>query len=155
MDRTGGIQTVFTCLITLQFIVIVSHDLVDIPGWTHGSQVRSTIGRRKLWFATLANSTFPGLAVAFAAYFWNKPKPKFVSEYWIVYCAITLASAVGMWYVPYLFGTSDEKKRVYSMMYAGTRQVLPQRGDNPRPNLIHVCFHVLFVINFGLALAMR
>ncbi len=75
MDRTGGIQTVFTCLITLQFIVIVSHDLVDIPGWTHGSQVRSTIGRRKLWFATLANSMFPGLAVAFAAYFWNNPTP--------------------------------------------------------------------------------
>ena len=55
MDWTRQIQIVFTCLITLQFIVVVSHDLVDIPGWTHGSQVRSIIGRRKLWLATLAN----------------------------------------------------------------------------------------------------
>jgi hypothetical protein len=155
MDWASKIETVFSCLITLQFIVIVSHDLVDIPGWTHGSQVRSIIGSRKLWLATLVNAIFPGLAVAFAIYFWNQPKPKFVGQYWMIYCAITLASAVGMWYVPYLFGTSEEKKREYSAMYAGTRQVLPRRGDNPRPNLLHVCFHVLFVINFGLALAMR
>ncbi len=148
-------ETVFSCLITLQFIVIVSHDLVDIPGWTHGSQVRSIIGSRKLWLATLVNAIFPGLAVTFAVYFWNQPKPKFVSEYWMIYCTITLASAVGMWYVPYLFGTSEEKKREYSAMYAGTRHVLPRRGDNPRPNLLHVCFHVLFVINFALAVAMR
>ena len=115
----------------------------------------SLLGRRKLWIAALINSVFPGLAVGFAVYFWNRPKPKFVGEYWVIYCAITLASAIGMWYVPYLFGTSDEKKREYSVMYAGTRHILPPRGDNPRPNLLHVCFHVLFVINFGLALAIR
>jgi hypothetical protein len=30
-------QTLFTCLITLQLIVVISHDLVNIPGWTHGN----------------------------------------------------------------------------------------------------------------------
>jgi len=65
-----------------------------------------------------------------------------VSDYWIIYCAVTLVLAVAMWYVPYFFGTTEERKREYSKMYAGTRQVLPPRGDNPRPNLLHVCFHV-------------
>jgi hypothetical protein len=32
------------------------------------------------------------------------------------------------------------------------RQVLPPRGRNPRPNLLHFCFDVLFVINSCLAL---
>jgi len=113
------------------------------------------IGKRKLWLITLVNAIFPGVAVAFAVYFWNRPKPEFVADYWIIYCAVTLASAITMWYVPYFLGTSEERKRDYSSMYAGTRQVLPARGDNPRPNLLHVCFHALFVVTFLLALVVR
>jgi hypothetical protein len=69
------LSTLFTCLITLQFVAVASHDLVDIPGWTHGAQVQAIVGRRKLWLVTLVNAIFPGLAVAFAIYFWNGPKP--------------------------------------------------------------------------------
>jgi hypothetical protein len=145
-------QAVFTFLITLQFVVVVAHDLVDIPGWTHGKQVQAVVGRRKLWAATAINAFFPGLAVGFAFYFWNRPRPGFVANYWLIYCAVTLVSAIAMWYVPYLLGTSEEKKREYARMYAGTRQVLPARGDNPRPNLLHLCFHGLFVVNFVLVL---
>jgi hypothetical protein len=154
-DGATRIQTFFTFLITLQFLVIVLHDLVDVPGWTHGSQVRSVIGLRKLWIATLVNAIFPGAAVGLAIRFWNKPKPMFVFDYWFVYCAVTLLSAIAMWYVPYLFGATGKQKHEFSQMYAGTRQILPPRGDNPRPNLLHVCFHVLFVINLLLALALR
>ncbi|HEX2711194.1 MAG TPA: hypothetical protein VHM88_03090, partial [Candidatus Acidoferrales bacterium] len=93
--------------------------------------------------------------VAFAIYFWKRPKPWFVVDYWMVYCAVTLTSAIAMWYVPYFLGTTEERKRDYSRMYAGTRQVLPPRGDNPRPNLLHVCFHALFIINFFLVLVLR
>jgi hypothetical protein len=155
MNGPSKIQTAFTCLIALQFVVVASHDLVDIPGWTHGSQVRSIVGRRKLWLATLRNGIFPGVAAAFAIYFWNRPKPGFVTDYWVIYCAVTLASAIAMWYVPYFLGTTEERKNETSEMYAGTRQVLPSRGDNPRPNLLHVCFHILFVINFALAVVLR
>jgi hypothetical protein len=66
MDWSRKIQTLFTCLLTLQFVVVALHDLVDIPGWTHGTQVQSVVGRRKLWLGTLVNALFPGLAVAFA-----------------------------------------------------------------------------------------
>jgi hypothetical protein len=154
-DWSNSIQAFFTILITLQFVAIVLHDLVDIPGWTHGNQVQSTVGRRKLWMATLVNAVFPGTAVAFAIEFWNKPKPRLLYDYWLIYCAMTLVFAIGMWYVPYLFGTTEEWKRDFAQMYAGTRQILPLRGNNPRPNVLHICFHILFVINFFLALALR
>lgn len=72
----------------------------------------------------------------------------------MIYCAVTVASAVAMWYVPYFFGTTEGRKRDYARMYAGTRQVLPARGDNPRPNLLHLWFHALFVINLVLALVL-
>ena len=38
-----------------------------------------------------------------------------------LYCAMTLGSAVAMCYVPYLFGTTAERKLDFSRMYAGTR----------------------------------
>ena len=103
----------------------------------------------------LVNAVFPGVAVALAVYFWNGPKPGFVSNYWVIYCAITLASAIAMWYLPYFLGATQECKNDYARMYAGTKHVLPPRGDNPRPNLLHVCFHVLFVVTFALAAWLR
>lgn len=139
----------------MQFVVVALHDLVDVPGWTHGSQVQALLGRRKVWLVTLINSIFPGLACAFAIEFWNRAKPWWVVDYWVLYCGVTVASAIAMWYLPYFFGTTAERQREYAAMYAGTRQVLPPRGDNPRPNLLHLCFHVLFVITFLMALALR
>jgi len=97
MDWNRRIQTVFSVLITLQFFVVASHDLVNISGWAHGAQVQAVVGRRKLWLATPINSTFPGLAVAFAIYFWSQPRPWFVTDYWVLYCGVSLVFAVAMW----------------------------------------------------------
>jgi hypothetical protein len=105
------IEALFTCPIVLQFAVIVAHDLVDIPGWVHGSQVQAMMGKRKVWLATLANAALPGTAAAFAIWFWAHPKPAFVTNYWVIYCLIALLSAVGVWYVPYFLGAQEKQKK--------------------------------------------
>src|SRR6476620_1137340 len=150
-----SLHTLFAFLIRLQFLVVVSHDWLDIPGWNHGRQVQAVIGRTKLLWATVINAVFPGLAVAFALWFWGRSHPTYVGSYWVIYCGVTLLSAIGMWYVPYLRGADAKKKLEYSQMYAGTRHIFPARGENPRPNLLHVFFHILFVANFALALMIR
>ena len=128
------------------------HSLV---AWAAQGEGLLAIGRRKLLIATLINAIFPGVAVAFAIGFWNRPKPEFVTSYWVIYCAVTLASAIFMWWVPYFMGATEKTRQEYLMMYEGTRQVLRRRKDNPRPNLLHLCFHALFVVTFCLALAVR
>jgi hypothetical protein len=147
----SALPLVFAVLISLQFVVIVSHDLLDIRGWTHGRQVRAAIGERKFWLSTLANAVFPGIAFAFVLRFWHAPVPAYATQYWVIYCAVTVVSAIAMWWVPYFFGTKEETKRLYSAMYAGTIHILPARGDNPRPNLLHLFFHALFLLNLALA----
>jgi hypothetical protein len=148
-------ETAFTALIALQFAVIVSHDWIDIRGWNHGSQVQQVVGRRKLAIATAINAIFPGAALALALWFWRAPKPELAMDYWILYCGVTVASAIFMWYVPYFLGANETTRREYTGMYAGTRQVLPARGDNPRPNLLHIGFHALFLATLALAIAIR
>lgn len=53
-------------------------------------------------------------------------------------------SAIAMWYIPYFFGAKQAQQEEYLAFYAGTHQLLPARGDNPRPNLLHLLFHVFF-----------
>jgi hypothetical protein len=149
------IQTLFTYLIVLEFLVKALHDWIDIPGWTHGRQVRAALGLNKLLIGTAINCVFPGVAVAFAVHYWHRPAPPFVLDYWIIYCAVTVLSAIMMWWVPYFRGANHKTSELYLRMYAGTRQVLPPRGDNPRPNLLHLFFHTLFLTNLGLAVALR
>ena len=147
--------TLFTWLIVLQFVIILTHDLIDIPGWVHGSQIQAELGKRKVLLATSANAIFPGIAVAFAFMFWHRHKPGYVATYWVIYCGVAVLSAIGMWYVPYFRGASEKLKREYLRMYEGTRQVLPARGDNPRPNVFHMGIHVLFIVTFCMAVAIR
>jgi hypothetical protein len=146
---------VFAPLLTLQALLVAGHDLVNVPGWAHGRQVRAVLGARKFWSATVVNAVFPAIALRYALRFWRIPPPPHVASYWAIYCAITVGFAVTMWWLPYFFGTDAKNRKLYLAMYAGTKHVLPARGDNPRPNLLHVCFHALFAINLGLALWLR
>lgn len=148
-------STLFALLITLQGVLIMVHDLVDLPGWHHGRQVRAVVGSKKFWSGTLINAVFPGLAIFYALQFWHRPVPDYATSYWAIYCTLTVGFAITMWWLPYFFGASDDTKRQYAAMYAGTRHVLPRRGDNPRPNALHLIFHALFVLNLGLALWLR
>jgi hypothetical protein len=91
-------ETLFAFLILVQLIVIVCHDWIDIPGWTHGRQVQEVIGRTKLLWATAIDALFPGAAVMFAVWFWGRPDPRFVGTYWVVYCALMVLS----YYTPLL-----------------------------------------------------
>jgi hypothetical protein len=151
----SAVQFAFSVLILVQFLMVTLHDWVNIPGWTHGKQVQAVVGRGKFALITLANGIFPGLAVAFIFRYRGVPKPSFVTGYWVIYCAITVASAVTMWWIPYFFGSDAKTKQQYAAMYAGTVQVLSPRGDNPRPNLLHLGFHALFLLTLGLAIALR
>lgn len=150
-----SLPTLFAILITLQAALIVFHDMVDLPGWHHGRQVRAAVGQRKFWLATLINAVFPGIACYFALRFWHASAPGYATGYWAIYCAVTVGSAIAMWWIPYFFGTSEETKRLYATMYAGTKHLLPARGDNPRPNALHLAFHALFALNLALALWLR
>jgi hypothetical protein len=148
------LQNLFNILLVLQFLVSAFHDWIDIPGWIHGRQVRETVGATKMLIGTAVNAIIPGVAAAFAIYYWKKPAPFGVRIYWLVYCAMMLLGAITAWWIPYFRGTDQKTKDLYSKMYAGTLQVLPPHGDNPRPNVFHLCLHASGVISLILAVAL-
>jgi hypothetical protein len=142
------IQTLFTILIVLQFLVMALHDIIEIPGLTHRKQMLAALGPTKVIIGTVINSLLPGVAAAFAIIYWNRPAPPIAVDYWVIYCGITLFGAITAWWIPYFRGTDPKTQELYNTMYANTLQILPPRGDNPRPNVLHLCFHVLFLCSF-------
>src|ERR1700690_3584437 len=99
------LQSIFAVLLVLGFLMNGFHDLVDIPGWTHGSQVRAAFGVNKIVIGTGVNSLFPGVAAALAIYYWHSPAPRGVRNFWLIYCAVVVMGAIAMWWIPYFRGT--------------------------------------------------
>jgi hypothetical protein len=91
------LPNLFTILLVLQFVMNGFHNWIDIPGWTHGRQVRAALGVAKTLIGTAVNSIFPGLAAAFAIYYWQKPAPLGVRTYLLVYCTVTVLGTITMW----------------------------------------------------------
>src|SRR5471032_3406728 len=147
------LQILFAILLLLGFLMNGFHDWIDIPGWTHGRQVRAAVGMKKMLIGTAVNGIFPGLAAALAIYYWHTPAPSGVRDYWLIYCAVGVIGAIAMWWIPYFRGTDQKTKDLYAKMCAGTIQVLPLRGDNPRPNLFHLVLHALGATSLILATA--
>lgn len=75
-------QLAFSVLLLAQFVLIAMHDLIDIPGWVSGSQVRAVVGEKKFVLGTLSTVLFPAIAAAFVLFFWSRPKPVYVYRYW-------------------------------------------------------------------------
>jgi hypothetical protein len=149
------IEDIFTVLICIQFLVMAVHDLVHIPGLTHGRQVMAAVGPVKVFIGTAVNSILAGIPAVFAIVYWHKPKPDYLLNGWLIYCAFVCIGMIQAWWLPYFRGTDDKTKNLYAKMYAGTWQILPPHGDNPRPNVLHLVFHTLFLITFVFALLLR
>jgi hypothetical protein len=55
----------------------------------------------------------------------------------------------------FTFLTNEKTRNSYAQISAGTRQVLPARGDNSLPNLLHLFFHALFLATFVLVILLQ
>lgn len=142
----------FAILISMQFVLILLHDLVDIPGLVSGSTIQSAIGKRKVIGIAFMNAIFPGVAAGLAIRFWKGRAPAAVWNYWVIYCSVTVLSAIVMWYVPYLRGRDAGPSGSAARLHGNTVRVLPPRGDNAGPDLFHMLMHLVFLANLCLAL---
>ena len=111
------IQTTFTYLLIVQFLIVALHDWLNIPGWTHGRQVQAAIGPTKMIVGTAINAILPGVAVFLALRYWHQPVPLGARIYWVAYCALTGLGALTSWWIPYFRGTDEKTTQLYKKMY--------------------------------------
>jgi small-conductance mechanosensitive channel len=127
-------------------VYVILHDWVSMPPFnnTHEFAKRS-LSKRLL--ITLGNALPLIVALTLAIYYRYATLPFFAKCYMLLYVLLFFILMWTSWYKPYLLGTTKEQEASYKKEYGSTIQVLPAHGHNPRPNLMHVILHGLFLMS--------
>jgi hypothetical protein len=132
-------------LIALQIWVVLFlalHDWVPLGRLTNRAAVRGVDSTAKLVWTTIWSTAL--YAFGLACCLWYAPWPAWLRLYLAVSYWVLLGGALLSWWVPYLFGASEEKKARFRERFAGTLAFLPER-HGIRPDTLHVVFHASLV----------
>jgi len=130
--------------LTVFLLYLLFQDWVTVPRFNESQTDGVGFGQR---VAISAGNVLPPLLllVLVLASPRTGPLPWWTLGWGALYCAAFLVLVWLAWYGPYLRGTTAQRTAEYRAEFAGTLQVLPARGDHPRPNLAHVVLHLLFL----------
>jgi hypothetical protein len=141
----------FVVLLTLQCLILLLHDWISMPPLNDIAAMRRTLPARARMLMVAGNLLPPLIVLVLETRLYEQPKPLGIGIYFVAYFVITLVMIYMSWYHPYLAGATAEEKERFRAEYGRTLQLLPPRGDNPRPNAIHVFLHLIILINAALA----
>lgn len=145
-------EYLFIVLLTLQCLILLIHDWINIFPINDVRGMNEVIPRPTKIMVMVGNVLPPVLVLVMESRLFGRHKPLGVGLYFAIYFGITLAMMYLSWYHPYFFGATAEEKERYRKAYGRTLQILPRRGDNPRPNTIHLFLHTIFIVNAVLSL---
>ena len=145
--------TVFVITLVLQTLHLICQDWLDLFPFNDIARLRETISPSNRLLVIAGNSVPSLIALGLALFYLGRATPLGVGLYWIAYFGSVVVLMYTMWYRPYFFGASAEQRQEVAYAYGRTYQLLPPRGQNPRPNTFHIVLHGLFLINAVLGIA--
>lgn len=121
-------------------LIMLLHDWIDLPPFTDIAALKKAHTLKERILSTLINSTFVIIPLLITLHY-KYAIPNFLK--WIVLLIYTLLSigAICAWWIPYFFGSSQAHKEGF-IEYKNTHSFLPQRGNNVRPNTLHIILHI-------------
>jgi hypothetical protein len=146
------LESLFVLALALQVLHLLSQDWIDLFPLNDIAQLKQAMSPSGRLLMIVGNSLPAILSLILALIYSGQTKPLGVGLYWAAYFGSVIVLMYTMWYKPYIFGATAEQRQEYAQAYGRTHQILPPRGDNPRPNSFHVILHVLFLVNACLAL---
>ena len=119
-------------------LFVALHDWVPLGRLTNRAGVRGVDSTGRLVWTTVWSTAPFALGLAWCVRY--APWPGWLVTYlWVIYW-LAFGGAMMSWWVPYLFGATEEKKTRFRQRFAGTMSFLPER-NGIRPDTLHVVFH--------------
>ena len=145
-DAVSGTLTLALIVSLAVFVLyLVFQDWVTVPRFNEPRSGGISLGKRTA--ISVGNVVPPLLLLILVAMSpTTGPLPWWTVAWGTIYFVAFLVLAWLSWYQPYVSGTTPERAASYEEEFAGTIQVLPPRGDHPRPNLAHVVLHLLMLL---------
>ena len=147
--RHEGLWLFFMLWQTILWVILAIHDWLPLGRLNDVTALR----KQQSLFATLC-ATVINLGACTWALWLTLPVGKLgVSlplDVVLIYLFMTVGTLLA-WWKPYFFGSSAEMKQKMQP-YVNTHHVLPARGDNIRPNTLHLIVHIFIWVAFMLSL---
>jgi hypothetical protein len=141
------LEMLFLTTSLCQLAILLVHDWLDLFPLNDIAHLQHSMSARQRLLMIFGNTAvYFGLLLAQAIYF-GQTKPFWLGIAGAFYYCSVWFMMYQQWYKLYLFGAPEQVCRKYALEYGRTLQILPPRGNNPRPNLLHAILHVLFLVN--------
>lgn len=136
----------FVFLQVMLLFVMLSHDLIPMRPFNDVDALKQNESMFRIILFTVINALCVAVPLYMTLFHYN------TALLTIVYCygGLTIGT-IASWWVPYVFGSSVAHKQQF-LKFKNTHYFLPKRGDNVRPNTLHVVLHLLVWSCFGLSL---
>lgn len=147
-----SVETIFLVLSLIQFLILLVQDTVNLFPLNDIKHLQESMSLRDRTLMFIGNTVFFLICLVLQIVYFGQPKPVWVGGYAVLLYGLNLYLMYQQWYKYYFFGAAAEVNAKYALEYGRTLHILPARGSNPRPNLLHLVLHVLFVCNTILAI---
>lgn len=135
-------------------LIMLLHDWVHIPPFTDILALKQNHSVAFRLLMTVVNSMTVLVPLGISIYIFGVNAPPLWAVRTIFWCYLGLTvGTIGSWWVPYFLGSSASHKEGFAE-YRNTHQLLPARGDNVRPNTLHIVLHVHVWLCLFLALCL-
>jgi len=140
----------YTSLISsiLITLFLLLHDWIDIYPLNDLETFNKHCSLRNKILMTVVNTPFFIVYTAILLLYWSTPLPFYAKTYLIICNTLFSIGILFSWWLPYFFGWPSEQTKELRETHSSTHTFLPQIGNNPTPNTLHVIFHAVFFINF-------
>ena len=118
-------------------LYLILNDWVDLRMWN----AREPLPTRQKLMVCAANYV-PLLFIAFAF----STGSIFLMLVAATFALIEFAMHIAYWWVPYLFGTSEQELEEHEQLFGNTVRILPRIGNHPVPNAEHTVAGLLMVV---------
>ncbi len=133
-----------TLFIILQFILLlfmIFHDWISIPPFTDIAALKANTSYFYRLLGSFINGMIVFIPLMLTLIYYQSGIPRSTEITIFIFYLILTIGTICSWWVPYLFGSSQEHKKQFSR-FKNTHHFLPARGDNVIPNTLHVVLHL-------------
>ncbi len=118
------------------------HDWISIPPLNDIPALRKNHSIPGLIFATMMSTGLVLIPLAITiAYRKYDPFPLYPAALLELFYMMLTYETLKAWWFPYFFGSTSAYKEKFAK-FKNTHTFLPRRGDNVRPNTLHVFLHL-------------
>lgn len=149
--RISFSESLFIFGLGLLLIFMLIHDWVPLGSLNNVQAIQLAHTKSELVQMTTIQTLSILIVIIIAVIYIGKRYPIWAKLWLIIHLGCIMVGAIFAWWIPYFFGSSEERVGRYNFMFGDTHSFLPAMNGIV-PNTIHVLFHLTLLLTWILSI---